>query len=1597
MRHSQSKLFLESLRSIAAPHRVAWDTRNPRGATIPVLIALSGGRDVFYLCPRSQPNGVLLVGDALCSPALRYYARAAGKKKPRIEGLWPAEVHAIGELLRSFRKEKKVTYEELRVYLSSGPDRNRFPLLDRTNPLSEVLSSREVSFSGAPPRRNLSNDDQGRFCPLDTPDDDPGARVSLVPGTRVGGTEIRKSNRGFLGHAALLIPFIQHTKPLRAAIAAKELKQALPLLFPEQPLVRTGHEGEVARLSGRVLRASVDGTVRISPANVLYLRGRGRTMSKHLIAQPQHVNGIFGGSCYWDSARVEDKGKVKKGELLAEGCGVKDGMLALGVNLCCAYMTWDGYNFEDAIVISDRLVSENLLTSRHVYEERMPASAKASVEALLGNEIRFGDYLGTSMFSRFIHGKIVKVFTTDDSTRVWISEDRPVEVGDKIAGRHGNKGMVARIVPHKEMPYFYRRDTKGKEIGPRRYVDIILNPTGVVSRINLGQVLETHYGWSIHELKTRSHLATLKRSKLPTLERSGEPWRDPNLQELRDLLVKTGLDAYGRATLYRDRNGRREVLGKHVVGYQYFLKLGHLSRDEVWVLKGEPGFDPITDEPKEGRQLGEMGVRALRAHDAPAIIRELLVAESDDVRAREELTLDGPLRTYFPGTLRAALHYLRGLGLGLRYRSTRGEKSVTLDELESETFEAHKIHALRIQAPNKEDFREWRSGRHISFQEPIHHPLFGLTLLHPGRKVPSGNAGKYRAVLETLEPVKRKKLVLARSGTTLPDLPEGQQWMRVPSDPSRRGVKLPCLPRIPKAYHPRSPSQPKSDLEELYARVVNQSDKNEQALWAALGRLMITGWSVPWRPNRYRSILDHLTGKEGLIAHLLAKESLYGGTAIIVPDPALRINELSLPLDLILQILGPLKAGLGLPANWWTVVAVDDQMKRRVVARQLEDWLKEKKILVLGARYPIHHKYNILAFRARVSTTYCIGFPPLLCKGMHADFDGDHLSVFLVLSREARKEAWRLLPTAHLLSSAVRGTMLHWEQDFALGAGAPTVGKMEDLSSNDPSRAEVEIALRQRNALAKATRSGVTVSIFEVQDLAKGEKTANEERSWANLKRLASSGNSIAKILVRKARGKLSHLREMADQVGMLRWTVDDKTIEFQVQRNFLQGLTPEEYWNYASFARYLTVEHATASRQVHTNVRYLTEAAYDVDLRRKRCQTSRSISLPVEYVWGRVPFERLPGLDHHSPLDDAAIEILKVQGKKTVRVRSPLYCELKGGVCEACYGLDPSRKDWLRDGYPIGVLAAQSVGERITQEVLKILHRSPEQGDSPLLHEEFAACMRMPFREEVLYRLLDIFGARSATVDPRHFEVLLRVARYDGKKWDFEAPSKDLSRGWLSALPVYSSRNSVLAALRMAARGKMIDHLTAAKSRILVGLGDRPQGPNGIFFDDPLFEIRQWRNKFKVMQIHPPTRGKGKRERRALFKQLVRLAGLFEEHYAAGGFDLRRIPRSALRFTNSVKDKILSAHVLLPDHRRKAVRDFVKAERDDNRQLTRGQMKELERRVNWSRGKRYASILEEYAAIFGRPLPRRDLPGFHKRLVYWHKLRTAGKSPSQG
>jgi len=476
--------------------------------------------------------------------------------------------------------------------------------------------------------------------------------------------------------ATALIPFLEHDDANRALMGSNMQRQAVPLLATEAPLVGTGMEHRAAVDSGAVIIAARDGVVEsVSGDEVVVKTERGRDVYKLIKFQRSNQ-----GTCINQQPVVETGDKVGAGDVIADGPATNEGELALGRNVLVAFMPWEGYNYEDAIVLSERMVKEDLFTSIHIEEYEVEARdtklgpeeitrdiPNVGEEALrdlddrgivrIGADVRSGDILvgkvtpkgeteltAEERLLRAIFGEkarevrdtslkvphgekgkvvVVKVFSREQGdelppgvntlVRVYVAQKRKITVGDKMAGRHGNKGVISVILPEEDMPM----------LPDGTPVDIVLNPLGVPSRMNVGQVLETHLGWAASALNIWA--------ECPVFD-------GPKENEIKQLLEAAGLPANGKVELRDGRSG--ELFDQKVtVGWIYMMKLLHLVEDKIHARSTGP-YSLITQQPLGGKaqfggqRFGEMEVWALEAYGAAHTLQELLTVKSDDVVGR---------------------------------------------------------------------------------------------------------------------------------------------------------------------------------------------------------------------------------------------------------------------------------------------------------------------------------------------------------------------------------------------------------------------------------------------------------------------------------------------------------------------------------------------------------------------------------------------------------------------------------------------------------------------------------------------------------------------------------------------------------------------------------------------------------------------------------------------------------------------------------------------------------------------------------------------------------------------------------------------------
>ena len=514
--------------------------------------------------------------------------------------------------------------------------------------------------------------------------------------------------------ATACIPFLENDDSNRALMGANMQRQAVPLIDPKAPYVGTGMEYQAAHDSGAAVIAQHDGKVVYSDADKVEVRREDGSLDVYTIQKFRRSNS---GTAYNQRTLVKVGDIVEKGDFIADGPSMEGGEMALGQNPIVAYMTWEGYNFEDAVIMSERLVKDDVYTSVHLEEfesetrdtklgpeeitRELPNVGEEALKDLdemgiirIGAEVKEGDILvgkvtpkgekDLSAEERLLHAifgdksrevrdtslrvphggdgvvRDVKIFTRANGdelqsgvnmlVRVYIAQKRKIKVGDKMAGRHGNKGVVSRIVPVEDMPY----------LPDGTPVDIMLNPLGVPSRMNIGQVMELHLGMAARNLGI--YIAT------PVFDGASS-------EDLWDTVREAGMDSDAKTILYDGRTG--EPFDNRVsVGVMYMIKLHHMVDDKLHARSVGP-YSLVTQQPLGGKaqfggqRFGEMEVWALEAYGASNILQEILTYKSDDVNGRlkayEAITKGKPIpKPGVPESFRVLVKELQSLGLDMR-------------------------------------------------------------------------------------------------------------------------------------------------------------------------------------------------------------------------------------------------------------------------------------------------------------------------------------------------------------------------------------------------------------------------------------------------------------------------------------------------------------------------------------------------------------------------------------------------------------------------------------------------------------------------------------------------------------------------------------------------------------------------------------------------------------------------------------------------------------------------------------------------------------------------------------------------------------------
>ncbi|WP_419924647.1 DNA-directed RNA polymerase subunit beta [Candidatus Poriferisocius sp.] len=613
--------------------------------------------------------------------------------------------------------------------------------------------------------------------------------ISSVPPDEVQLMDV--SPKQIVSVATALIPFLEHDDANRALMGANMQRQAVPLVRSEAPYVGTGIEAKAAHDAADMIIAEEDGTITDVAGESITVDYKKSGPSKYKLMKFERSNQD---TCINQKPLVQVGDRFKKGDILADGPSTDNGEIALGKNLLVAFMAWEGYNFEDAIILSDRLVRDDVLTSIHIHEHEIDARdtklgpeeitrdipnlseeilANLDEEGIIlpGAEVGPGDVLvgkvtpkgeteltpeerllraifgekarevrDTSL--KVPHGENGKVIDVkkfnryagdelppgvNQLVRVYVAQKRKISVGDKLAGRHGNKGVISKILPMEDMPY----------LADGTPVDIILNPLGVPSRMNVGQVLEAHlgyaarWGWDVNGTvgaepergegrKTRpaTRAATLVATPVfdgAHWDEAGHSGQHPTIQQLLRNIKPETVDgerlvgADGKAELYNGRTGY-PYDNRIMVGYMYMLKLAHLVDDKIHARSTGP-YSMITQQPLGGKaqfggqRFGEMEVWALEAYGAAYCLQELLTIKSDDVLGRVRVYEaivkgDNIPEPGIPESFKVLIKEMQALCLNVEVRDTAGQQ-VEITELDDDAFRTSEELGIDISRPER--------------------------------------------------------------------------------------------------------------------------------------------------------------------------------------------------------------------------------------------------------------------------------------------------------------------------------------------------------------------------------------------------------------------------------------------------------------------------------------------------------------------------------------------------------------------------------------------------------------------------------------------------------------------------------------------------------------------------------------------------------------------------------------------------------------------------------------------------------------------------------------------------------------------------------
>jgi DNA-directed RNA polymerase subunit beta' len=937
------------------------------------------------------------------------------------------------------------------------------------------------------------------------------------------------SARSLFSFSSNLIPFLQNNQGNRAQFASKQQEQAVALTEREAPLVQVKSDGNFTfeQLVGIMNshRSDVNGVVARVTEDSIIIKGDDGKVNEVMLYKHYPLNGKK--TMLHSIPLVKAGDKVKKGQLIADTNYTKNGALALGKNLRVAYMPYHGLNFEDGIVVSES--AAKALSSTHLHEESLSVGAgmivdrdrwsdyaipeRATPERVQkldpngvikkGAKVKKGDVLIAALsparptredkIMESIHrslarayrdsaviwdhdyvGTVVNVVQTRKNISVFVETTEALTVGDKLSGRHGNKGIISRIIPDHKMP-----KTKGGEA-----MQILLSPAGVPSRLNVGQVLET---------------AASKIAK-----KTGQPYTVSNFEPGTDYAetVQKELKAHGLSdteTLFDPETGKE--IGQILTGHQYMMKLHHQVDKKLtarswgtsYTAHGAAGSG--AGVPGGGQKLDQLMTYAMLAHGAKANLREMYTYKGDEdqddvwtaVMTGQPLPPPVP-----PRAMKNFITYARGMGVDVDKKGDHYVLSPMTDK------QSRKISNGEIRFPEKALYAkglrtieesgglfspevtggiEGKYWGHIKLQKRMPNPMFEKAiqvildiskdeferLVGPTK----GSSGfdtiteKLKAVDVDKELKKEEARIGQLSGSDLAKSYKRVRYLRAlkelnitPLDAYTNEVIPVVPPSVRRVSIDFRGDQKFDDLNGLYLSIgqingqIKGSDKSTPQsemnkyyadLYDAVRALKMNGMDMMDGSKRrhHQGLMERMSGDKPkhsfFQSKVISRRQDLSGRSTIVPEPKLRLDEVGLPLPMALEMFKPfvikeLHQTRGLtPLQARKLVDDKDQSAIDV----LHQVITERPVLL--KRDPILHKFNVLGFRPKITQGKAVQLHPLVCAGFNADFDGDSMAVYVPVSEEAVDEAKKMMPSRNIFSPTTGSIMLLPDQDGIMG------------------------------------------------------------------------------------------------------------------------------------------------------------------------------------------------------------------------------------------------------------------------------------------------------------------------------------------------------------------------------------------------------------------------------------------------------------------------------------------------------------------------------------------------------------------------------------